>query len=251
MTLLSYDNTLEGFFTAVFEAYEYKYIDPKPVRNDFLQQSLFAESIPIVTQQEKADRVTTMLEKQVGKEGMREILYGFLSEDNRFESVVFEIIRFCIQNPNQNVLKNYAHPAVLQLSKWVRSVGREAHRMEAFVRFELLQDGLYFSQIEPDFNVLPLISSHFKNRYQDQKWLIYDKRRNYGLYYDLESVDNIELEFDSPKISEKHDLSEQNFQTLWKEYFEHTTIKERKNTKLHLQHVPRRYWKYLTEKKTL
>lgn len=251
MTLLSYDNTLEGFFTAVFEAYEYKYIDPKPVRNDFLQQSLFAESIPILTQQEKADRVTTMLEKQVGKEGMHEILYGFLSEDNRFESVVFEIIRFCIQNPNQNVLKNYAHPAVLQLSKWVRSVGREAHRMEAFVRFELLQDGLYFSQIEPDFNVLPLISSHFKNRYQDQKWLIYDKRRNYGLYYDLESVDNIELEFDSPKISEKHDLSEQNFQTLWKEYFEHTTIKERKNTKLHLQHVPRRYWKYLTEKKTL
>lgn len=251
MTLLSYDNTLEGFFTAVFEAYEYKYIDPKPVRNDFLQQSLFAESIPILTQQEKADRVATMLEKQVGKEGMREILYGFLSEDNRYEAVVFEIIRYCIQNPNQNVLKNYAHPAVLQLSKWVRSVGREAHRMEAFVRFELLQDGLYFSQIEPDFNVLPLISSHFKNRYQDQKWLIYDKRRNYGLYYDLESVDNIELEFDSPKISEKHDLSEQNFQTLWKEYFEHTTIKERKNTKLHLQHVPRRYWKYLTEKKTL
>ena len=40
-----------------------------------------------------------------------------------------------------------------------------------------------------------------------------------------------------------------NYQNLWKEYFDHTNIKERKNTKLHLQHVPKRYWRYLTEKR--
>ncbi|TXD94923.1 DUF4130 domain-containing protein [Gillisia hiemivivida] len=27
-------------------------------------------------------------------------------------------------------------------------------------------------------------------------------------------------------------------------------MKSRKNMKLHLQHVPKRYWKYLTEKST-
>jgi hypothetical protein len=32
---------------------------------------------------------------------------------------------------------------------------------------------------------------------------------------------------------------------------DHTNIKERKNDKLHVQHVPKRYWKYLTEKKML
>ena len=32
------------------------------------------------------------------------------------------------------------------------------------------------------------------------------------------------------------------------EYFKSTNIKSRKNMKLHLQHVPKRYWKYLTEK---
>lgn len=38
------------------------------------------------------------------------------------------------------------------------------------------------------------------------------------------------------------------YQTLWKDYFKHVNIIERKNTKLHVQHVTKRYWKHLTEK---
>jgi probable DNA metabolism protein len=37
------------------------------------------------------------------------------------------------------------------------------------------------------------------------------------------------------------------FQQLWKEYFRSITIKERINLKLQRQHMPKRYWKYLTE----
>ncbi|MGB1209996.1 MAG: DUF4130 domain-containing protein, partial [Lacinutrix venerupis] len=42
--------------------------------------------------------------------------------------------------------------------------------------------------------------------------------------------------------------SELEFQQLWKDYFKSTNIKSRKNMKLHIQHVPKRYWKYLSEK---
>jgi probable DNA metabolism protein len=38
------------------------------------------------------------------------------------------------------------------------------------------------------------------------------------------------------------------YQTLWKSYFENISIKERKNLRLQRQHMPRRFWKYLTEK---
>lgn len=38
------------------------------------------------------------------------------------------------------------------------------------------------------------------------------------------------------------------YQRLWKRYFKAITIRERINPKLHRQHLPRRYWKYLTEK---
>ena len=41
---------------------------------------------------------------------------------------------------------------------------------------------------------------------------------------------------------------EKQFQELWKEYFKVLAIKERINPKLHAQLLPRRFWKYLTEK---
>ena len=121
------------------------------------------------------------------------------------------------------------------------------------MRFELLKDGVYFAEIYPDFNVLTLIIRHFKNRYQDQKWMIYDFKRGYGVYYDLKTTEIVTLDNDKQILLQKGDSifdeKEINYQKLWVEYFDHTNIKERKNTKLHVQHVPKRYWKYLTEKK--
>jgi probable DNA metabolism protein len=149
-------------------------------------------------------------------------------------------------------MKDFANDAVLEISKTTKSVGREKHRMEAFIRFELLKDGIYFAKIDPDFDVLTLIIPHFKNRYQDQKWLIYDLRRKYGVYYDLNDVEIISLDLDENLLKNETEIyseAEINYQKLWWEYFDHTNIKERKNTKLHVQHVPKRYWKYLTEKK--
>ena len=81
----------------------------------------------------------------------------------------------------------------------------------------------------------------------------YDLKRHYGLFYDLSMVDTIQLslpeDFDGTKTSTDYfALEELEFQTLWQDYFESTNIPSRKNMKLHVQHVPKRYWKYLSEK---
>ena len=80
--------------------------------------------------------------------------------------------------------------------------------------------------------------------------MIYDEKRQFGLFYDLKKVVTISINFEkksknNPDVLHENEIS---FQKLWKSYFESTNIKSRKNTKLHLQHVPKRYWKYLTEK---
>ena len=125
--------------------------------------------------------------------------------------------------------------------------------MEAFIRFQQNADGIFYCGIDPDFNVLPLIATHFRNRYADQQWIIYDLKRNYGLFYDLSKVEEIKIDFNQRQkttgianaiVSEKEGL----YALLWKDYFKSTNIQARKNTKLHVQHVPKRYWKYLTEK---
>ena len=255
MTILFYDKTFEGFLTAVFEVFEFKYQDVQIVHEGTFQNSFFAEPIEIITNPEKSDRVLKKLEKQLGKSGIQQMLYTFLSEDASREMILLQVIIYAVENPSKDILKDYANPFVMQLSKLVKSVNRERHRMKAFIRFELLKDGIYLAEIFPDFDVLTLIITHFKNRYQDQKWLIYDSKRGYGVYYDLNVLEIITLDDTSvfggsQKDDMLHDI-EINYQKLWIEYFDHTNIKERKNDKLHVQHVPKRYWKYLTEKKVL
>ncbi|RYZ23730.1 MAG: DUF4130 domain-containing protein, partial [Chitinophagaceae bacterium] len=48
--------------------------------------------------------------------------------------------------------------------------------------------------------------------------------------------------------SAAYDEAESIYQELWKQYFKSVNIAARKNTKLHIQHMPKRYWKYLPEK---
>lgn len=253
MTLLSYDSTFEGFLTAVFEIFEFKYANPKIIKKEEVQQNLFANPIEIITDTVKSDRVIKKLNAQLGSDGVRSLIYTFLSEKPEIEDLLFNVVNYAVANPKVNILKDFANDSVLQIAQLTKSIGREKHRMEAFVRFELLKDGIYFAKIDPDFDVLTLIMNHFKKRYQDQKWLIYDLRRKYGIFYDLETVEIVSLDLDikliENKSSEVFSDSEIEYQKLWWEYFDHTNIKERKNTKLHLQHVPKRYWKYLTEKK--
>lgn len=143
----------------------------------------------------------------------------------------------------------------MAISSITRSVDREKHRMKAFIRFQKTADGIYYAPVEPDYNVLPLIASFFKNRYADQRWIIYDIRRRYGLYYDLNVVTEITYEFvanvdtSKPQLpAEMVDNTEELASLLWKDYFNSTNIPARKNMKLHIQHVPKRYWKYLNEK---
>jgi probable DNA metabolism protein len=251
MTTLLYDGSFDGLLTAVFEVFEYKFKDVE-IRNRerFQQENMFAEIHEVVTQNEKSDRVLKKLEASIGKAGIKQLLMVFLSELPESEDLIFSAIKQSINNPENNVLQNFTNDDILQISKICKSVSRERHRMTAFVRFEKMTDGIYFAKIDPDFDVLPLIRKHFKDRYADQKWMIYDLKRHYGLFYDLENCEFFypDEKFNLNQYQQKFHEEEINYQELWKSYFTKTNIKERKNIKLHVQHVPKRYWKYLTEK---
>ncbi|CAA7390189.1 TIGR03915 family putative DNA repair protein [Chryseobacterium fistulae] len=251
MNTLLYDGSFDGLLTAIFEVFEYRFKDVEIVsRERFHQENIFAEIHEIITQNDKAERVLTTLEQNIGKSGIHQLLKVFLSENPQMEHLILSAVKQSIQYPKDNILQNFADNDILKISKICKSVDRERHRMTAFVRFEKMQDGVFFAKIEPDFNVIPLIRKHFKDRYQDQKWMIYDLRRNYGILYDLEICEFFypEEKLDLNTYQQQFHDEEKRYQKLWQKYFTHTNIIERKNVKLHIQHVPRRYWKYLTEK---
>lgn len=252
---LIYDGSLEGFFTCVFTAYEEKLNVTSISPDTIAQAEIFSSSEVIVTDPEKAARVKASLTKWISARGRKQMYFTFLSEKQGVEMLLYNYIQKAIENKDFSP-QDYGDSVVLKISQTAKMVSREKHRMEAFVRFMLIEDNIYFAHIMPDFNVLPLILPHFQTRYADQKWIIYDLKRKYGLYYDLHSTKYICLDLAGKLINGVLDPSvyaesENEFQELWKRYFKSTSIVSRKNMKLHLQHVPKRYWKYLSEKSSL
>ena len=228
---------------------------------DDYQPSLIDTASYVTVDETKAQRVLTKLNKVLGHSGMRQLLWGFLSEKQGIGSVLFQVVKYALDYPNRQVLEDLGNLAVLELAQTVKSVGREKHRMEAFVRFEHTTEDIYFARVEPDFNVLPLIGEHFRQRYQDQQWAIYDLKRGYGIFYDqsksvkgkpaaLQTIVDVtdEVLFNPSSI---HSEQEKQYQRFWQGYFANVNISERKNPRLHKQYLPQRYWKYLTEKQVL
>lgn len=252
MIYLIYDHSFEGFLTAVFEVYEYKLVKVAIRKREDEAQLMFGERLEVISNWEKAERVSRKLISVLGNRDFRSLLKVLLSEVENIEDHILETIKLTL-NTGQNMFRDYGNPHIVFIQRILKKISRERHRMTAFVRFKLAADGTYYAFIEPDFDILILISDHFKSRFADQRWLIYDIKRNKGLFYDLKRVNMVRFEKKdyplSNDLSLELNVSEIEFQGLWKTYFKNTNISSRKNMKLHLQHVPRRYWKYLTEKK--
>lgn len=252
MVYLIYDGSFEGLISAVIDVYDQKLSQVNLYKKNQEIPDLFARSVEVDFSDQKFKRVSEKLIEYLGKSGFYSLWKATLSELPDVDDLILRLVKYTFQE-KKNVLKNYGHPEVLKLQQILKSLNRERHRMNAFVRFELGKDQVFYATIEPDFDVLPLISNHFKNRYADQKWLIFDLKRNYGIYYDLNTVSTLEIVKDGAHnqlavLEVEWDSAEMQYQKLWKNYFKSTNIKSRKNTKLHLQHVPKRYWRYLTEK---
>ncbi len=248
-----YDGTYTGWLTCVFESFERKEADAEPAIHNAPSADLFRGTRTIITDNAKAKRVYDGLCHKLTHQRAADFFRAFLSEDPQAHTAAFRIIRQVFTG-NAAMLENYGDTDVLYFAQTLKKVSRERHRMKAFIRFRKSSDGLYFSVVEPDFNVLPMIARFFRDRYADQRWLIYDARRRYGLLYDLQSVSEVALTHNEKEtltagtVSIALDEKETLYQQLWQQYFKSTSIASRKNTRLHLQHVPKRYWKYLTEK---
>ena len=253
MDILVYDKSFDGFLTAIFNVYEYKFKNTVIYPEGNVRSSLFGTHHIVNTDKEKSERVWSKLDMKLSKISMTQLYKTFLSEIPGIENNLLRYIQYVIAS-KYNVENDYSHPDVLMMKQTAKKVDREKHRMEAFVRFALTKDQLYYSIIQPDYNVLPLISNHFEKRYADQRWLIYDCIRKYGLYYDLEKVEEVSMNFETDLNNKEslkaiYDENEELYQTLWQQYFTSVNIKARKNMKLHIQHMPKRYWRYLVEKK--
>ncbi len=253
MIIFTYDKTFEGLLTAIFESYSLKVIPDLLLRSGEPLPIFYERCICVETDVSKSERVLKSMEKKLSKAGLAVITANWLSELPDTDLLIFKYICKAI-NASKSIELNFGDPDVLLASNISKKVSQERHRVIQFLRFQKTADCTYFAAIEPLYNILPIAIQHFKERFTGQKWIIYDMKRDYGFYYDMSAVTEIRFETGKPVLpSGKMDTAlmahdEKVFQELWKAYFKSTTIKERRNPKLHRQNLPVRFWKYLIEK---
>jgi len=248
----TYDGSFEGLLTVLFTIYDRKAAPNSIQLVDAVQGGLFAQAVAVETHEATAARVWDGLLRHMDEDARTRLFHAFLSEQPDRELLIFRYADLAMRSA-RDISENYADDSVRRVQRLAQQMYREKHRMEAFVRFEKTADGLFHATIEPDFDVLPLIAPHFTKRYADQRWLIFDKRRRYGLYYDLVRTDVVQFEAAAGRratdiAATVLDEREPLFKLLWQAYFDHVNIPERRNIRLHRRHMPLRYWKYLSEK---
>ena len=246
---------MDGLLTAVFDAFAL-HQQPEMLLAEGDVLPLFCDhTYQVVTDEEKARRVWTGLEKRLSHEAMKLISVSWLAELKELNQPLFLYISKVFRQGD--ISRNFADPDVLAVTNIARRVLHEQLRMKQFIRFQKAKDGTYLAVVSPDHNVLPIITDHFQDRFNDQPWLIYDAKRHYGFYYDGRAVIRVTFEdesavpfdlrngkLDTDVLSDNDQL----FQDLWRTYFKAICIKERMNPKKQLSDMPRRYWKYMTEK---
>ena len=253
MVAFTYDKTLEGLLCCVFFAFETKEVPEVLLQTEEVKPLFLEKSFTVVTEAEKAKRVWTGLEKKISPSACQMLLVVWMSELPGVDLLIFRYI-FKAFKAEKSIELNFGDADVIRCAEIFKKVTFARRKIIQFVRFQKTSDGIYFAPISPDFNVISLVADHFKERYADQPWIIYDTKRKFGLYYDLHKIEEITFSEEpvdsSGKLkAEQTDADEQLYQRMWKNYFKTMAIKERINPKLQRQHMPVRFWKYLTEMK--
>jgi probable DNA metabolism protein len=252
MTIFRYDKTFEGLLTAVFDAYARRTFpdrllehgDPGPIFAD--------ETYTVRTDPFRVERVWRALHRKVGRRLCNMVLHVWLSEEDGCDELIMRYLRKIFDSPH-TIVTDFSDDDVLAVHKIALKVSREGEHVRQFLRFQKAADGSYFAPIAPKFNALPLAVDYLRDRFADQRWLVYDTKRRYGYYFDLQNVTEVTMDDDAHLIAGR--LSdeimaddEKLFQQTWRDYLGALTIRERLNPRLQRQPLPVRFWKYRTDK---
>jgi probable DNA metabolism protein len=241
MMIWRYDGSFEGFLSAVVQSYTDKTL-PNLLTKSEVEIGLFDEILDVSTNTKDALKLLHAIEKQLGKKIKEKIYHTFLCDDQPFENDLLRYIRLGFKEPS--LLEMISHPLVYAIEEYQKRTLRTIHKMNAFSRFETLEDGTLYAQISPPRNVLPLMGGHFKKRFKHERFIIHDLKRSMALIYDGDSLElhNIH-DYDLPQRS----CDEEKYQHLWKRFFDHVAISERFNPKLQRSHVPLLYREWMCE----
>lgn len=240
-----YDGTFDGFLTCVYKVLSMQIDENRVliVEKAKYQPMLFDNPVYIDLDKNKSQELRQRIITASDKNTFKKIYYCFLAEAQNKETYILEYIKLVLRY-GKKVKYLYHDDTVNFIEKVYKNVSREIGKYMGLMRFNETNGGVLYAQFEPANNILVPISYFFKERLKNFKWIIHDKKREKLSIYDTKTVKFLNRTDLNTSFSDEESL----YQNLWKCYFKIMAIEERKNLKLQQQNMPKKYWKYLTEK---
>lgn len=247
--ILQCEDSVEGILTAIYDAFveknkmsDYADGDISIAIGDVQNFSLFAQIKVIETDLDKAQKTLLSIQKKISHLAYKRVLSALCHFDaDRGDAVLGFLIKGFPMGAR--MMEAFADPYVMRVTELSRKVDNESHLFSGIIRFTDMGKFLY-SEIEPKCNVLPQVLEHFEDRYPNEHYVIYDKKKQVALvhpaYHPSFFVNGDEWNIDVSQYTDR-------FEILWKEYFSHIEIKERHNPKCQNNLLPKWYRKNMAE----
>ena len=234
------DGSENCFYTAVFSACTDK--DCLVVSRSF-QVPLGAEIVCVQTEEEKSSRVKNKL-LRYDRQSLSDVGLILRSCLSCREMTALRYIRRIVQE--RAPVRDRRADADVAAALDVRGkVTLETHRLKGFLRFMEGANGVWYAPFSPDNDVLDLLLPHFLRRLGEQPFVIHDVSRRKAALWN--GKDCVIVQTDE-KVDVPLSPDEENFQSLWKQYYQSVNIVQRPHEKQMKGYMPVRYWKFLPEK---
>ena len=237
-----FDGSFDGFLMIV---YHYYYEKQKPiaiVSENMFQQCLDCEYIFIKTDYEKSKRVYKAIQN-INIESAENIYIAFLNSNAGKYMSLFSYSLLIFQK--KYMVEHYKQiDCVISVQKLASAVATEAHIFTGVCRFSEMEDDIYYCQIRPCHNILPLLAQHFVDRLHTQHFIIHDISRNLAVLYDTKQWILSEV----PKeINLNFSEKEQAYRSMWKNFVQTIAVENRVSQKRQNAVLPKRLRKNMLE----
>lgn len=166
-------------------------------------------------------------------------------KDPRRWALLYKLLWRMTRGGERHLMAHATDPDIRQAQQWCRQVGRDIHKMHAFVRFRLVGTDAtsgreqFVAWFEPEHRIVRLATPFFVKRFHGMDWSILTPIE--CAHWDGES-----LAF-TPGVARGSAPDEDALDDLWRTYYRSIFNPARLKVKAMQSEMPKKYWKNLPE----
>ena len=252
------EDHLEGILTGVYDACASRlgHRNIRLMTGEPDNFELFSEYITVTPSAQKTEKVIRTITERFGMQFYESIYQAAMSGEAHTEQkldkadAIYQTILLALScGDGQRVLLSLGEPCVYRIFELCRATNREAHRhLASSCAFPNWKTASFLPLSIQKDHVLPYVAEHFTDRLPSENFMIYDEtHRTVAIHKASKQYAIVDAADLDPDKIKRYSEDETEYRRLWLAFFDHIAIDSRKNPKLQMQLMPKRFWSDMTE----